>query len=209
MEPATELIVDAPLAHLLAGNLDNVQSLRPSRAMINPQQEFERHRRGKLGRPAKAAIERIIALDDAPVGCVQQIFREHLAGLFGNIEASQLTEQCGGIARYLISLIAVSLRHAKQDARKARHVVTIFWRKIRPTIKRSTLRSEEYGHGPAAMLGHHLDCIHVDLIEIGPLFTINLDIDEVLVHQFGDLFILERFVLHHVTPVTGRVANTE
>ncbi len=50
-------------------------------------------------------------------------------------------------------------------------------------------------------------CILVDLVEIGTLFAVHLDIDEVFVHHGGDGFILERFVRHHMAPVAGGIAD--
>ena len=43
---------------------------------------------------------------------------------------------------------------------------------------------------------------HVDLVEVGPLFPVHLDADEVLVHEGGDALVFERFPLHDVTPVS-------
>ena len=49
----------------------------------------------------------------------------------------------------------------------------------------------------------------VDLVDVGPLLAIDLDVDEVLVHRRGDVRILERFVRHHVAPVARGVADRE
>ena len=49
----------------------------------------------------------------------------------------------------------------------------------------------------------------VELVEIRPLLAIDLDVDEVLVHQGGDRGILEALVRHHVAPVAGRIADRQ
>jgi hypothetical protein len=59
------------------------------------------------------------------------------------------------------------------------------------------------------MLRDHLHCFHVDLIDIGTFFTVDFNTDKVLVHEAGDVLILERFVFHDMTPVAGGVANTD
>ena len=59
------------------------------------------------------------------------------------------------------------------------------------------------------MPSHHLHCVHINLVEIGTLFAIDFDIHKVFIHEFGDRFVLERFVLHHVAPVTCRISNAE
>ena len=72
---------------------------------------------------------------------------------------------------------------------------------------RLLLRREENGHGPAAPASGCGDHIHVDPVDIWPLLTINLDIDEVLVHERSGLVVLEGLMCHHMTPVAGGVSN--
>ena len=49
----------------------------------------------------------------------------------------------------------------------------------------------------------------IDTVEVRALLPIHLDIHEQLVHDSGCCRIFERFVRHHVAPVTGRVADRE
>jgi hypothetical protein len=82
-------------------------------------------------------------------------------------------------------------------------------REVGSSVKGNLIRCQEYGHGPTAAPGHHLHGGHIDRIQVRPLFSIDLDIDEVFVHQPGDFFILERLVFHDVAPVARRVADAE
>ena len=50
---------------------------------------------------------------------------------------------------------------------------------------------------------------HIDLIDIRPLFAIDFDIDEQLVHHARGRFILEAFVRHDMAPMAGGVADRE
>ena len=50
---------------------------------------------------------------------------------------------------------------------------------------------------------------HVNLIDIRPLFAIDLDVDEQLVHHAGGGVVLEAFVCHYVAPVAGCIADRE
>jgi hypothetical protein len=59
------------------------------------------------------------------------------------------------------------------------------------------------------LTGQGLDGLHVDLVDVGTLLPVDLDVDEQLVHQRCDVGVLERLVRHHVAPVTGRVAHRE
>ena len=68
---------------------------------------------------------------------------------------------------------------------------------------------QEDGHRPAAVSGHRLHGGHVDGVEVRALLAVDLDVHEVLVHERGDVGVLEGLVLHHVTPVTRGVADRE
>jgi hypothetical protein len=51
--------------------------------------------------------------------------------------------------------------------------------------------------------------IHVDLIDVRPLFAIHFDVDEQFVHHLRGCFVLEAFVGHHMAPVAGRVTDRQ
>jgi hypothetical protein len=82
-------------------------------------------------------------------------------------------------------------------------------RVVRPTVERPAVGRQEDRHRPAAATGHGLDGAHVDLVEVGPLLAIDLDRDEPVVQQPRRRLVLERLAFHHVTPVTGRVADAQ
>ena len=44
---------------------------------------------------------------------------------------------------------------------------------------------------------------HVDLVEIGPLFPVDLDADKPPIHEFRNRLVLERLPFHDVAPVAG------
>ncbi len=48
---------------------------------------------------------------------------------------------------------------------------------------------------------------HVDRVDVRPLFAIDFDVDEQLVHDVGGGLVLEALVRHHVAPVASRVAD--
>jgi len=82
-------------------------------------------------------------------------------------------------------------------------------RPVGPPIEGMTLRREKDRHRPASAPGQCLHGCHVDLIQVGALLAVHLDADKVRVQQPGDLLILERFVCHHMAPMTGGVANAQ
>ena len=50
---------------------------------------------------------------------------------------------------------------------------------------------------------------HVEMIDVRTFFAIDLDADEMLVEKRAVDVVLETLVLHHVAPVTGRVADAQ
>ena len=62
-------------------------------------------------------------------------------------------------------------------------------------------------HRPAALAGHRLGGLHVDVVDVGSLLAVDLHVDEHPVHHRGHVRVLERLVGHHVAPVAGRVAD--
>ena len=105
--------------------------------------------------------------------------------------------------------VAIGVCNVRQKTRKSGPSVAIVGRKVRAAVKGFAVGKQENRQRPAAAAGHHLNGVHVDLIEIRTFFAIDLDVDEVVVHQLGDGLVFERLVLHHVTPVTGGVADAE
>ena len=59
------------------------------------------------------------------------------------------------------------------------------------------------------MTAHRLDGCHVDRINIGSFFSINLDADVFFIHQSRNFLVLERLSFHNVTPVAGRVTDAQ
>src|SRR6516162_8600897 len=110
-------------------------------------------------------------------------------------------------------MVLVVIIDGEKDTRKARHgfasIVTIVGWEIGATVKWTTVGSKEDGHGPATLLSQGLHCLHVNVIYIGPFFTIYFNRDKMLIHQASCVFVLEGFALHDMAPVAGRVANTE
>ena len=76
--------------------------------------------------------------------------------------------------------------------------------------KRLQVRGQKHVERPAPSFPkHRLKTRHVDLVHIGPFFPVKFHADEVLIEKFRYLFILERLPLHHVAPVTGRIADAQ
>src|SRR5262249_33887559 len=80
---------------------------------------------------------------------------------------------------------------------------------VRASEKWLTVWEEENGQRPSAAARHHLNGVHVDLVDVGTLFAIDFDIHEITVHELSNGGVLKRFVLHDVAPVAGRVTDAQ
>jgi len=49
--------------------------------------------------------------------------------------------------------------------------------------------------------------VHVNLVDVGPFFAIDFDVYEELVHHLRGGCVFKGLVRHHVTPVTGGIAD--
>ena len=105
-------------------------------------------------------------------------------------------------------MFVVERRHARNQFIKTRQVVARGAGKISAAKERGLVRRQKHGQRPAAVFpGQHVMRGLVNLIQIGPLFAVHLDIDEVRVHQRGGCLILERLMGHDVAPVAGGIAD--
>ena len=62
-------------------------------------------------------------------------------------------------------------------------------------------------HRPATVANHKLDCLHINFVDVGTLFTIDFYVDKICVHESGGFFVFKRFVGHDMAPVASRITN--
>ena len=95
------------------------------------------------------------------------------------------------------------------DLRPGRHALPRLGREVGAGEERHAVGGEEGVQRPAAVPGHGLHGVHVDRVDVRALLAVDLDAHEALVHQRGDLRVLEGLALHHVAPVAGGVADRD
>ena len=117
--------------------------------------------------------------------------------------------QAPGLLADVVALRPPGLGHGEQELGERRHAMARLRGEVRPCIERLAVRGQEHRHRPAALAGHRDGGVHVEGVDVGPLLAIDLDVDEVLVHQSRRGRALERLVRHHVAPVAGAVADRE
>ncbi len=109
----------------------------------------------------------------------------------------------------LVAILLIGLAEGQQQAGKSRQAAPIFGGEIGAAIKGLQIRGEKDAQGPAAMAGERLDRVHIGLIQVGALFPVQFDVDEVLVHDGGDGRIFKALVGHDVAPMAGGVADAQ
>ena len=106
-------------------------------------------------------------------------------------------------------IVMVGPGDGTQHVGKAGSAVSRLRREIGPAPERVAVGRQKHRHRPAALLAEGMQGRHIDLIDIGPLLAIDLDVDEELVHDGGDGRILEAFMGHHMAPMAGGVADRQ
>ena len=205
-EAAAEMVVDAALAdvgervddRLPHGGIAAGASLAP--------EELQQGRLGEFRCAAEPAMDCIKCLSEPGRGSVGETFGERAARV-GPREALQRILERAGVAVDLVALLAPDLADAVQHVRQARPAVARFRWEVGAAPERLAGGREEHGERPAALLAEQGQGMLVDLVEVGPLLAIDLDVDEVAVHQGGDLGVLEALVRHHMAPVAGGIAD--
>ncbi len=128
----------------------------------------------------------------------RQRSRRHVLQLFGNIRARKFDL---GAFRF------PNVRELSKQLAEAGTAVTRIGREIGTTEKRLEFGREPNRHGPSTAAGGGLHEEHVDTVDIGALFAVHLDGNEVAVQQFRDAFVFERFVRHDMAPVASGVTD--
>ena len=147
---------------------------------------------GKRRRPNRALLPDLAAAFHVLLAVLEQLL-EHVRAGFLDFAA----------------ILAPCLREPLENRAESRPPVASVGRKIRPAEKRLAFRRQPHRHGPSAAAGRRLHEQHVDAIQIGPLFAVDFHRHEVLIQDPRDVFVLERFALHHVAPVAGGVTDRE
>ena len=138
---------------------------------------------GNLGAPADAALP-LVELPGGPGRRAQDVLGQDA----GRARSRSVWRICSTSCRPDSSHLAAARRDRRRrppcsSTRESGHAVAVLRREVGAAVERHALRGEEHRHGPAAVARHGLHRLHVDLVHVGPLLAIHLDVDEVLVHE--------------------------
>ena len=165
--------LDAACRHRVERDLDHV--VHASR-----EQELEHRGRRELRRAAEAAV--------AHVGRASRSAARHgraMSGESGSSEGSTRLRapSCSRIwpaaAVNALALGRPRFDHRLHHHPEARHSLARLRREVGAAVERHALGVAEHGQRPAAVTGHRLDRLHVDVVDVGPLLPVDLDGHEV------------------------------
>jgi len=177
-----------------------------------PQTAFDAAGVRELGRPAEAA-ETLV--EDSLERAARQAQRAFIEFDAAGRRLGQQVFECQGEARVLLAnrrrMAVIVLGHPLQDVLESGHAVARLIRKIGAAEERLVIIGvQEHGQRPTArMPSDQLLRDLIDLVQVRPLFAIDLDVHEPAVHQCGGRGVLEGLVRHDVAPVAGRIAHRQ
>src|SRR5439155_22232107 len=99
---------------------------------------------------------------------------------------------------------AIGIGHRQEDASEARPSMRVLRGKIRASVEHLPVRGEERGERPTALARDRADGLLVPRVYVRSLVPVHLDRNEAVVDDRGELRILVRFAVDHVTPVAPR-----
>ncbi len=175
------------------------------------QQELDGHRLGEFGRLAPAAVLHVVRSQDRR-GCPVQ---HGAVDLFRGLQADPLdavAKMLGQAGRDGVDFTAITAPDgddAVQNIYEGGHPLAAARGEVGAAVERLSRWGQEDGHWPAALTGHCDHGVHVNGVQVWTFLAVHFDADEVLVQDAGCLLILKGFVRHHMTPVTGRIADAE
>ena len=208
-EAAAKLVIEAAVGHRLQRALGHVERHAVAAPGVDAQQELQRHRRRELGGAAEAAQARIETAQQAVERLVDQVVvqRPAAAERLGQGRLPQVIGDLTRAALHVAAPLLPRLGQGQQHLAEGGQAVARRGRVVGAAEEGAAVGCQGHGHRPAALPGQGDDGAHVDAVQVGPLFAIDLDVDEVAVHQVGRLRVLERLMGHDVAPVAGGITD--
>ncbi|MDT4866939.1 hypothetical protein FQZ97_1018270 [compost metagenome] len=139
----------------------------------------------------------------------QVLLRRCLSRQQARLEGPIALEKLSGLLPQRRGLLLPGLAQLAQDPGQAGAAVAVLGREVGAGEEGFALRSEKHRQRPATALAEHLQRALIEFVEVGALLAVDLDVDEVLVHQVGDVRVGERLVGHHMAPVAGGIAHRQ
>ena len=205
MEASSDDVVHPACRHPVEGGSHHRESVVVPAA----EEELESGGGRELRRAAEAAERGLERARDPASSLAQDRLGQRLRGRSQLGAPPQRLVDLPRLALDLDSPLVPCARDRLEQVAEAREPVPRLGREIRAGVERLSLRRHEDGRRPAAGARHPDGRLHRQRIDVRPLLTVDLDVDEQLVHERSGVRILERLVRHHVAPVARAVTDRD
>ena len=185
VEAAAELVVDAAVGHAPQRAQRHRERLLAAAAPVHAQQEREHRVRRELGRAPEAAVALVVLAAQRQQRVEQRRLREPEARRRAAPRRPSCRLAASSEAWLLDDLAAlpVGAGDAVEHLPERRQPAARLGREVRPAVERAAVGQQEDGHRPAALARLRDDRRHVEAVDVGALLAVDLDRDEVLVHE--------------------------
>ena len=209
-----KLIEQAAVRHCAESNaahfINPRSQIRPGR-WTKCSQEIKRHGGREFRCFAEATILIIVVTADALRGFEQTL---GIPIARGSARASGLSARedvfLNGLGVFdqfaLRAFIKIGDAHANLWPRN-KPLSSVFGGEVGATEKRSPIGQAKNVKRPTTLLLNHLHSLHIDLVNVGTLFAVDLHTNEVFIHDPSNVFVLKTLVRHDVTPVTRGITD--
>ena len=131
-----------------------------------------------------------------------------LAGGLGVVGVNEVLHHVFGVLDHFILRAFVMVGYAHEKLRPRNDSLSlVLGREISAAPEGFAVRQAKYVERPTRRLVEHLNRLDVNVIYVRSFLAIDFYADKMVVHDVGYVGILERFVSHDMTPVTGGVTD--
>ena len=205
-ESAAQMIVYPALTHLRQCQHHGLSEGLGPRPLPGAPEQLQDGGLWKLGRLADAAFKGVELSDHLFGDAGNALQSDNVASVaFGELAERRL--QGLDVLAHLVGFVSVGFPDTLQYLRESWSPEAGSRRKVGPAPKGFSGGREEHRQGPTAMLAQKREGRLIDGINIGALLPVDLDVDELAVHERRNFRVLEALVSHHMTPVACGVSD--
>ena len=204
MEPASDLVIDAPSGHGGQGARDDrPQALLP-RAAVAGHDPLHRPGMGELLLSRDASVDGVELASKGVRAFLQHrlvrdaFFHEGFPALReGLVERIRLPQRVRAVR-------PVVFGHREEHPTESRPTVGVLRREVRPAVEGLPVGREEPRERPSSLTRDGADRLLVPGVDVGPLVSVDLDRDEMFVDDLRQFRVLVGLAVDHMAPVAPR-----
>ena len=209
MKSAGELVVHAAASHFFKRVLHHLEQLRIMRGLVAFEDQVDGGGMRKFRTVSKAAVARIVALQDGGDLRVDQRGAPVASRASKNLGLGYGAHERGGGFLDFAAAGAKGVGDAFEDAAKTGAAHRFHRRKISATVKGPAVGKQKTGKRPAALAGNGVDRGLVARVHVGAFVAIHFHGNKQAIDQRGERGIVVAFAVNDVAPVAPYRADIE